>query len=129
MTDKTNDISSYVKGHLREIKKEEEKTVKLFKELNQRVRVVAKTIGEKYNLKKIYLFGSLLDINSFHLKSDIDLGVMGIESKKYLDLWGEFERKLEHAFDLVNMDKCEQRLKNHIKNEGEIIYDSQKKKS
>ena len=26
MTDKTNDISSYVKGHLQEIEKEEEKT-------------------------------------------------------------------------------------------------------
>ncbi len=62
MTDKTNDISSFVKGHLQEIEKEE-KTVKLFKELNQKVRVVSKTVGEKYKVNKIYLFGSLLDVN------------------------------------------------------------------
>ncbi|SDD21896.1 hypothetical protein [Halanaerobium congolense] len=61
MTDKANDISSYFKGHLQEIKKEKEKIDKLLKELNQRVRVATKTIGEKYNLKKyIYLGWSFL---------------------------------------------------------------------
>lgn len=129
MSEKEKDISYYVKEHLKDIKKEEKETNKLFKKLNHKVRLVANKIGKKHKITKIYLFGSLINRDNFHLKSDIDLGVKGIDSKNYLKLWGEFEKELDHPFDLVNMNNCDERLKNHIKNEGEIIYDSQKKES
>ncbi|MGM0438338.1 MAG: nucleotidyltransferase family protein [Bacillota bacterium] len=129
MIKKENDISSYLKGHLKDIKIEERETDELYDKLNKKVRLVAEKIGKKYELKRVYLFGSLINRDNFHLKSDIDLGVKGIDSKNYLKLWGEFEKELDHSFDLVNMNKCDERLKKHIKKEGEIIYDSEKKKS
>ncbi|HKL74872.1 MAG TPA: nucleotidyltransferase domain-containing protein [Halanaerobiales bacterium] len=129
MTEKEIDITNYIKKHLKDIEIEERKTDKLYKKLNIKVRLTAKKIGKKYGLNKIYLFGSLINRDSFHLKSDIDLGVKGIDSKDYLKLWGEFEQKLKHSFDLVNMERCNESLKKHIENEGEIIYDSQKEES
>ena len=129
MIKKENDISSYLKGHLKDIKIQKRETDELYEKLNKKVRLVAEKIGKKYELKRVYLFGSLINRDYFHLKSDIDLGVKGIDSKNYLKLWGEFEKELDHSFDLVNMNKCDERLKKHIKKEGEIIYDSEKKKS
>ncbi len=124
-----DDISSYVKNYIKESNIEEKRKQKLYYKLNKRIRKIAKKLGPKYNLRTIYLFGSLLERDSFHLNSDIDIGVKEIESKKYLDLWGDFEKGLDHKFDLVNMDRCNKRLKNHIEEEGEIIYDRKKKKS
>jgi predicted nucleotidyltransferase len=122
------DLSSYVKHYLEETKKEKKETNKLYSRLNRKARKTAKMLGPKYCLKKIYLFGSLIDRDTFYIKSDIDLAVEGLNSEEYLDLWGDLERNLQHSFDLVNLDRAKQRLKSHILKDGAIIYDSQKKK-
>ena len=100
-------------------------TDKLFLKLKRKVRKVAARLGFEYNLRKIYLFGSLTDRNSFHLESDIDIAIDGLKSRDYLNLWGDFEKCLQHRFDLVNMNNVGKRFIEYILEEGEIIYDSQ----
>lgn len=123
------DLSPYVDHYLKESEKEEKKIDRLYFKLNKRVRNTVNDIGPGYDLDKIYLFGSLTDRETFHLKSDIDLAVSGLKSEKYLEFYGDLEKSLKHSFDLVDLDRTNKTLKEHILKEGEIIYDSQKEKS
>ena len=43
----------------------------------------SKILQEKYHVKEVFVFGSLLDINNFRSCSDIDLAVRGLPENKY----------------------------------------------
>ncbi|WP_264520930.1 nucleotidyltransferase family protein [Flavobacterium sp. N1994] len=74
-----------------------------------------KRLCTRYNVEKMYLFGSVLN-TTFNKESDIDLLVKfkAIELSKYFDNYMEFKENLEKLFgrevDLVE----EQTLKNPI---------------
>jgi len=52
---------------------------------------------------EVYLFGSLAHGN-YHEKSDIDLGIKGLEGKLYFKTWSEIERAIGNRIDLVDFD-------------------------
>ncbi|MFW5986480.1 MAG: nucleotidyltransferase family protein, partial [Halanaerobiales bacterium] len=112
------DISSYVKYHLQKEKKKERKIDKLYKSLKARVERKIPDLAEKYNLQRVYLFGSLTCREDFRLASDIDIAVEGLKPEDYLDLWGDLEESLEHSFDLVDMKKADGNLREYILREG-----------
>ena len=118
------DYSQYVQGYKKRMKKEKKEQDKLFKELNLRARKAAKSLGEEFKVDKIYLFGSLNNRDKFHKHSDIDLAVEGLDVKKYIKAWGVLEKKLNHSFDLVQLEKAHQPLKEIIEKEGVVIYES-----
>jgi len=87
-----------------------------------------KRLCAKYNVDKIYLFGSALNAN-FHQNSDLDFLVKfkSIELSKYFDNYMDFKENLEILFgreiDLVE----EQTLRNpilikSINESKELIY-------
>ncbi|MBI1930405.1 nucleotidyltransferase domain-containing protein [Candidatus Poribacteria bacterium] len=85
----------------------------------------AKLLVEKFGAQKVYLFGSLVD-GRFHLRSDIDLAVEGLEPRLYFkalskvyDLSGGFE------VDLVPLEDC--KFRETVLREGKLLYAKQAK--
>ena len=50
---------------------------------------------------EVYLFGSLADGN-YHDKSDIDLGIKGLDDRLYFRTWSEIEREVKSEIDLID---------------------------
>jgi predicted nucleotidyltransferase len=78
-------------------------------------------LQEKYHVKEVFLFGSLLDINNFRSCSDIDLAVGGLpENQYYLALNDLLDLTSDFSFDLVQLESIplnfQQKILNHGKN-------------
>jgi len=77
----------------------------------------------QYDIKKIYLFGSILHRNEFHYDSDVDIAVDGISFKKFSKLWFELGLKFPVRIDLINFDDCGEYFRNAITKRGKLIYE------
>ena len=76
-------------------------------------------IAKKYDVSKIYLFGSnLLSQSKPH---DIDLAVEGLPGSLFFKFYGELIFALSQPVDLIDLRK-ETQLSKIIKSEGVLIY-------
>jgi len=124
-----DDYSSYIKSHIKRLEKEKKETEILFQEYNNKARDAARLLGDTFNVKRVYLFGSLANRNFFRLNSDVDLAVEGLKSEEYIDAWGELEKIFNHNFDLVQIERANEQLRKTIEKEGVIIYESRRDES
>ena len=76
-------------------------------------------IAKKYNVSKVYLFGSTLD--SENGSRDIDLGVEGVPDSRYFEFYGELIFALSKPVDLVDLKK-KTLLNKMIRTEGVLLY-------
>jgi len=81
-----------------------------------------KFIFKKYKLKRVYLFGSILNYRS-HENSDIDLYVEKLETNQFWNLWRDLEESLDHPVDLYYQSDDPKFIRK-IKNRGRLIYES-----
>ncbi len=97
----------------------------------ERARIIAfkcaEVLAGRYGVDKVYLTGSAVGGERFHDRSDIDLVVKGLSSKRYIaalnDVWdivseGGFE------VDLIPFEDASARMKNRVISDGEVLYDS-----
>ena len=80
------------------------------------------TLAEKYNIKKVILFGSRAR-GDFKRTSDIDLAFSGGDFCRFaLDVDEETQTLLE--FDIVDLDgNVQEELLESIRKEGRILYE------
>lgn len=76
-------------------------------------------IAKKYNVSKVYLFGSTLD--SDRVAKDIDLGVEGVPDSRFFEFYGELIFALSKPVDLVDLKK-KTLLTKMIREEGVLLY-------
>ena len=76
-------------------------------------------IAQKYNISKLYLFGSNLDDKSD--SEDIDLAVDGIEGSLFFKFYSELIFSLSKPVDLIDLKK-KSLLNEMIKSEGILLY-------
>ena len=76
-------------------------------------------IAKKYDVSKVYLFGSNLD--SERESVDIDLGVEGIPDSLFFKFYSELIFSLSKPVDLVDLKK-KSLLNKMIKSEGILLY-------
>lgn len=76
-------------------------------------------IAKKYNVSKVYLFGSTLIIGSG--AKDIDLAVEGVPDSRYFEFYGELIFALSKPVDLVDLRK-KTLFNKMIRTEGILIY-------
>lgn len=75
----------------------------------------AQLLREKYQVKKIILFGSLSDINKFCSHSDIDLAVWGLDDTYYYHAFSDLsDLTSEFSFDLIQFESANTALQNLI---------------
>ncbi len=64
-----------------------------------------KTYFKHKNVKRVYLFGSILKEGEFYEFSDIDIAVEGLE-EAYFRTCAEVEEVVGVGIDIVEMEKC-----------------------
>lgn len=76
-------------------------------------------IAKKYNVAKLYLFGSYLD--NERVPNDIDLAVEGIDNSLFFKFYSELIFSLSKPVDLIDLKK-KSLLTEMVKNEGILLY-------
>lgn len=76
-------------------------------------------IAQKYNIAKLYLFGS--NLKDKRDSNDIDLAVDGIADSLFFKFYGELIFSLSKPVDLIDLKK-KSLLNEMIKSEGVLLY-------
>ena len=76
-------------------------------------------IAKKYNVSKLYLFGSNLD--PVRNSNDIDLAVEGIQDSLFFKFYGELIFSLSKSIDLIDLKKSSL-FNTIVKSEGILLY-------
>lgn len=76
-------------------------------------------IAKRYNVSKIYLFGS--NISSGSETNDIDLAVEGISGSLFFKFYSELIFALSKPVDLIDLKK-KSLLNDMVKSEGILLY-------
>jgi predicted nucleotidyltransferase len=78
-------------------------------------------IWEKYNIARVYLYGSIID-SKLHRQSDIDIAVEGnINFRQLLHLYSEVDRYFSREIDIRILEELP--FKEDIKKRGIVIYE------
>ena len=72
-------------------------------------------------VKKAYIFGSIVKEGKFREKSDIDIALEGKVKEDYFLIWSELEEELNEGVDLRILDSGV--TSQIIKKEGKLIYE------
>ena len=92
-------------------------------ELNQFARKCSELLKKRYNVKKVYLIGSLARNNRIHNKSDIDLVVIGLPDNKYFSALNDLYKLVPKGInlDLITLETASENIKDVIEKEGILI--------
>ena len=93
------------------------------KHLLRGVKDFSRLLAKRYELKRIYLFGSLAD-GTFFKGSDVDIAVDGMDFEDYLKAIAEHRsiRKGVHL-DILHLDLCKSELRKTILKDGKVLYE------
>jgi predicted nucleotidyltransferase len=69
-------------------------------------------------VRKVFLIGSILQLERFYTFSDVDIAVEGLE-EDYFETLVELEELLDRTVDLIEMEAC--RFKQEIPEQGRRI--------
>lgn len=84
-------------------------------------------IIKKYNPKRIWQWGSLLDQFFFSNISDIDIAVEGIKDwKTFSAMLGDAWEMTDFYLDLVTIEDVIPIYRKHIKKNGRLVYERKK---
>lgn len=79
----------------------------------------ADILRSQFGATKVIIFGSLVDRQLFHQRSDIDLAVWQIAEADYLRALGSLlDLSTEFSFDLVLVEEASERLRHRIERDG-----------
>ena len=98
--------------------------VKRYNQAWQDSQEIIKFIIERYNPKRIYQWGSLLDWEHFAEISDIDIALEGITSADQIfEIYGSIMNMSDYSIDLVQMEKIAPEFAEIIKKKGKVVYE------
>ncbi len=116
------DYQPYINRLKRE--KDKQRSLASFKRKKavQTARKISKILKTSFGAQKVYLFGSCLSEEYFHLNSDIDLAVLGLSSDNFCRALYEVN-VIENGFkvDLVDLETCRIWLSQRILKEGKEL--------
>ena len=119
----SNKLSEYSEYWKQKIQKDKEQIDILQSEILSLVDKSAHMLKHEFDVKKVILFGSLLKKTRFHLKSDIDIAVLGLADEKYFKalnrLYDIFPKGID--IDLITLETIDIEFKNRILKKGAVI--------
>jgi predicted nucleotidyltransferase len=117
------DITWAAVAYRRRADQREARRLEQFEALRSRARRMGTALREAFGPHvRVYLFGSLLDVERFRGGSDIDLGVEGLGAGEYWDAWRMVEPLADGAsVDLVRLETAAAALQRLIRIEGEVL--------
>ncbi len=94
--------------------------------LREIAHACARRLVQDFGASKVYLFGSLLEEDLVHHRSDIDLAVEGLEGKLYFkalsEVWALLPAGAE--LDLVLLERAWPGLAERVRREGVLLDDA-----
>ena len=85
---------------------------------------IVEMIVNKYNPKKIYQWGSLLNKDKFSEISDIDIAVEGLpDAQSYFNMLADAEKLTSFPLDIVEMESIHDLHKKMIIQKGVLVYE------
>ena len=83
------------------------------------VRRAADLLKDRFDVRRVVLFGLLADDVWFRTDSDVDLGVEGLSAENYWDAWRLVEDVIrERPVDLVEIERAGEALRQVIERYG-----------
>ncbi|MFB0533355.1 MAG: nucleotidyltransferase family protein [Anaerolineae bacterium] len=83
------------------------------------VQQAAALLKERFDARRVVLFGSLARSDFFHRRSDVDLAVEGIRSQDFWRAWSALDTLgCEFEIDLVDVETASPSLRLEIEREG-----------
>jgi len=67
----------------------------------------------------VFLFGSMVT-GKIHNDSDIDIGISGLQPKKFFRVYADLDKKMSNKIDLVDFD-MQKDFYNLLKELGEVV--------
>jgi len=123
------EFDKYLAGHVRQIAQEEKEMRKLARQAEKKAQRIAEVLLKKYDVSKVYLFGSLA-WGDFTRDSDIDLAVVGLPEELFLEVYGVAEDMATPLkVDLMLLETAEPSLKERVLREGKRLHDIQGEKN
>jgi predicted nucleotidyltransferase len=94
-------------------------SVTRYEQARQRAREAAQLLREKFEARRVVLFGSAVDPSDFNRWSDIDLAAWGIPVDRfYAAVAAVTGLSAEFKIDLIDPDTCSASLKSAIERQG-----------
>ncbi len=79
----------------------------------------ADLLKQQFGVTEVFLFGSLLQLESVHPDSDIDLAVWGLTIDRYCEAVGTLLCKTQDfSVDLIRLETAQSSLLTHVLNQG-----------
>ncbi|MFP4681499.1 MAG: nucleotidyltransferase family protein [Chitinispirillaceae bacterium] len=98
------------------------KNALLRKKALSEVEHISGILSEKYGVRKIILFGSLLDEDRFGERSDIDIAVEGLDESAYFKALGKILMASSFSVDLVPIEDASELLLKRLE-KGKVVYE------
>ena len=122
-TQETRDFGQYVAAWRERLARRQSEKQAWAQHLREVAHACARRLVQDFGARKVYLFGSLLEQDLVHGRSDIDLAVEGLEGKLYFkalrDLWTLLPPGVE--LDLVLLEQARPGLAGRVRTEGILL--------
>lgn len=117
------DMVDTARAYRRRAEAREVERHRLYEELRRTAREIASALQDRFGAHvRVYLFGSLLDLVRFRIRSDIDLAVEGLEAAAYWEAWRVVdELSRGRTVDLVRLETATESLREVVQDEGERL--------
>lgn len=112
------DYLSYWKKQI----KEREQKERIQREKNIRKLEEIKKVLCHYDVKKIIVFGSLIEREKFRLNSDIDIGVEGLKDENFFKAYAELIDKIDVKIDMISIENIDGVFKEKVL-QGKVLYE------
>lgn len=101
-----------------------QKKHKHFEKAWQDFEIIVSMLIKKYNPKRIYQWGSLLNESHFSEISDIDIAVEGVkDAEEYFAILGDAMKLTDFPLDLVEIEKIDPIHSESIRKQGRLVYE------
>jgi uncharacterized protein len=100
---------------------EHQRLAQRFEAAMQVVQAAHTLLKQDFQAREVILFGSLLHRERFHLSSDIDLAVRGLDPLNYFTAVAKLQDLSPFKIDLVRLERCKPSLAAAIATEGQPL--------
>ena len=84
---------------------------------------LAGIVGSQFPIRRLYLYGSVVDARPLAVWSDIDLAVEGLPPGRFLELSGALTAATEYHVDLKPMEELAEDQRRHIALQGVLLLE------
>lgn len=100
---------------------DQQRLAQRFEAAMQVVQAANTLLTQDFQAQEVILFGSLLHRERFHLSSDIDLAVRGLDALEYFTAVAQLQDLSPFKIDLVRLERCKPSLAAVIATEGKPL--------